>query len=212
MKLHRTNKQAEWLLTPASKRNIWQKLSFATKGIITPGNLVTFAGLILVFIGLLAIVDGYYLSGTLLLLLGRLFDIFDGWVADKTGTKSPIGEAADAIADKIVTGLSILIFFSEAIAAWWLLVILMLPQIVSALISFIARQQNKTLHPSRIGKLSMFFTWAALLALLLRKTIDGEIVSFIHVLAYILTAVATVLGIMAVWGYAKLLDRLVFKS
>jgi phosphatidylglycerophosphate synthase len=203
MKLHRTHKQAEWLLIPASKRNNWQKLSFATRGIITPGNIVTFIGLILVLLGLFAIVESDYLQGALLLLVGRLADIADGWAADKTGTKSPIGEAADAVADKVVTGLTVVVFLTQAITAWWILVALVVPQVASATISFIARQHSKTLHPSRIGKLSMFFTWVSLLGLLLLKAIDGEAMSFIQVLAYMLTALATVLGIVAVWGYAR---------
>src|SRR5690349_11384075 len=101
MKLHHAGTKPDWDLVAASKRNSWQRLAKLSYGVMTPGNLLSFIGILLVGIGLAAINRQHIWKGLVLLAMGRLCDILDGSAAEYTGTKSPLGEAVDASLDKI---------------------------------------------------------------------------------------------------------------
>ena len=75
MQLHRTTGKADWLAIPPKSHTNWQRLAARTHGIVTPSNAVTMAGLALALIGLHEILNQRYLSGTVLLAVGRICDI-----------------------------------------------------------------------------------------------------------------------------------------
>jgi cardiolipin synthase (CMP-forming) len=163
MQLHRTTGKPDWIFVPPESHNRWQRLAVRTHGIGTPSNAVTLVGFVLVLIGLQQILNQHYLLGTVLLLTGRLCDILDGWLAELTGTKSPIGELLDAAIDKIVTILTVALFLTAQVAPAWVLIALVTPHILIVIIVLGWRNQGVAFHPSLVGKLSMAGVWLSLL-------------------------------------------------
>ena len=172
MQLHRTTGKADWLAIPPPSHTIWQRLATRTHGIVTPGNAVTVAGFALVLIGLQQILNQHYLPGTVLLATGRICDILDGWLAEITRTKSPLGELLDAGIDKIITILAVVTFFAAHIAPAWALIALVIPHVLIVVIMFGWRIRKRALHPSLAGKLSMVGVWLSLLIYALAHIVD----------------------------------------
>lgn len=201
MKLHRTDTKPDWENAESSKRNRWQQLAATTSGAITPGNIVTFIGIGLVGWGLFAIVNEQYWWGSGLIIIGRLCDLLDGWLAEATSTKSPLGELLDATIDKLGTILTIAVFYYAALAPWWALTLLLLPHIMIIFISLRARRSGVTLHPSKKGKLSMAILWVALFGLVLAKALEWPVFSIGTVIVYITALLSILLGMAAASGY-----------
>ena len=99
--LHRSDKESDWANIPDVKRNIWQKIATRTGGVVTPANVMTDLGVWVVHKGLKDFQQGEKLKGVLEIATGHLFDAGDGFLADLTKTKSPLGEVHDAVADKV---------------------------------------------------------------------------------------------------------------
>lgn len=206
MDLHRTGKLADWTHVNPGQRNGWQKLASQTHGILTPGNAISCLGLGLVFAGLAAIVMHLYLSGVILLTVGRLADILDGILAQRTGTKSPLGEAVDAGFDKIGALASLIVLAVEGLLPWPVAVVIGLQSIANILLALYARSKKSVIHPSRIGKLSAVGIWAVILLFALCKPLQDYSVSFANGLkdfCYVFAIAAIAFSLMATYGYAK---------
>jgi len=202
MDLHRTTGKPDWETIPANKRTAVQKLAFATHGIITPPNFISIIGLGLVIWGLAALVSGEYWTGLILLAVGRLLDIVDGVVAQKTGTKSPLGELVDATIDKIGTLLTIIALYVGAISFWWLITALLLPQVLISLLILYKRSKKINIHPTKAGKLSMATLWASLLGLILIKALALTPLHPAALIVYAISALSCGLALYALWQYA----------
>jgi phosphatidylglycerophosphate synthase len=163
MQLHRTTGKADWLAIPSKSYTIWQRLAARTHGVVTPSNAVTIAGFALVLIGLQEILNQRYLPGTVLVAIGRICDILDGWLAEFTRTKSPLGELLDAAADKTLTILTVAAFFAVHFAPVWVLIALVTPHVLIVVILLGWRIRKRAFHPSLVGKLSMAGVWVSLL-------------------------------------------------
>ena len=172
MQLHRTTGKADWLAIPPQSHTIWQRLAARTQGIVTPSNAVTIAGFALVLIGLQEILNQHYLSGTVLLTTGRICDILDGWLAELTRTKSPLGEFLDAAIDKTLTILTVATFFAVHIAPAWALIALVTPHVLIVVIMLGWRIRKRAFHPSLVGKLSMVGVWLSLLIYALAQIVS----------------------------------------
>lgn len=205
MNLHRASKQADWESVTPAQRNGFQRIAAATKGIVSPANIITVIGLGIVIYGLVALFHGEYLVGLIALIAGRLLDIVDGVVADATKTKSLVGELFDAAADKIGTLLTIIVLFVGMIADWWVLVALLIPQVVIPLVIFYKKQKGIGVHPTRPGKLSMAATWVGIAGLIAVKAFDGF--APLAIAVYLVIAVSLVLGLYALWQYAAGRDQ-----
>ncbi len=201
MNLHRTNGKPDWELIDVSKRTAIQRLAFATHGIITPPNIITFIGFAVVIYGLMALLQQHFWTGLIALAVGRLLDVVDGFVAERTGTKSPLGELLDATIDKIGTILTIIMFYVAGISFWWLITVLLLPQVLIPLVIFYKRSRKIKTHPTRVGKLSMASLWVSLVGLILVKAID---VTWLHPVTFIVYGISFIsfaLGIYALGQY-----------
>lgn len=198
MNLHRTLGIADWHDTAHADQSRVQRIAAWSKGVITPGNLISLVGLILVIAGCVLIAQSHYWYGGLVILVGRLLDILDGHVADKTGTKGPVGELVDASFDKIGTVATIITLFVAQIAAWPLLIALLIPQVAITLFTGLKRAQGHPLHPSLLGKLSMAAVWVAITGLVTAKATD---MSAILALSMCITIGASVLGGVAAVQY-----------
>lgn len=185
----------------ASKHNIWQRIAAATAGIVTPANALTIIGGVLVVIGLLQIIDNNYLSGASLLVIGRLLDLADGWAAESTGTKSPLGELMDATVDKLGTVATVIVFFIADVVSGWFLLALLIPHILIAIIATIAFIKKRQIHPSRLGKLSMAAAWLSLIGFAFAKAAgDSNLLNFI---VYAILIASVTMGVGALLGYLR---------
>lgn len=203
MKLHRSESKPDWQAIDINSQNAWQRIAASTNGLVTPGNLVTLIGIGLVVWGLFDVLRENYWSGSVLIIIGRLCDLLDGWLAESTGTKSPLGELLDASIDKLGTILTIVIFYIANLAPFWVLTLLLLPHIVIIAISIIARRNNVTLHPSRVGKVSMAALWVALFGLLIVRALDLAAGSIVSITVDVIAASSIILGCYAAVGYLQ---------
>jgi len=202
MKLHRTSGKPDWEHVKPANRNVFQKGAAATYAIVTPPNVITIIGLALVVYGLLAILQQHYWIGLVAVVVGRLLDIVDGWLAELTGTKSPTGEIFDAAADKLGTFLTIAVFFIAGVTYWWIMVLLLIPQIVIPFIALYKKQKGSEIHPTRIGKLSMASAWVGLAGLLIVQATGQLWPSVLSGTVYVIVFVSVALGFYAMWQYA----------
>lgn len=201
MDLHRTSGKPDWADIPLAKRNVWQRLAANSRGIVTPGNVITIIGYILVLFGLKAIAEYQLLLGGILLAIGRLLDIADGAAADATGTKSPTGELLDATIDKVGTALTILIFYMVGAAPWWILTALLIPQLIIAYVSLRGAGTDRQLHPSKVGKFSMLAAWFTLLGFVFAGAAGNPPFAIIPV--YMLAVISIGLGFKAAADYSR---------
>jgi cardiolipin synthase len=200
MQLHRAQARPEWSAVTPDQRNSWQRLAAQTAGILTPGNLMTVAGVFLVAIGLVLLLNEQYWLSLVLVSVGRAFDLLDGWMADATGTKSPLGELFDATADKIVGIATLVVFFLSEIAPIWVLFMVFIPQIVISFMAVPAYFRHATLHPSRFGKNSMALGWVCLLGFWLIKSLGTDNAILLAIFDALAIASA-VMGLMAIKAY-----------
>lgn len=203
MNLHRTTGRPDWVAIDPREHTSWHKLAVLTGGVVTPGNLATVVGLVLVLAGLVALLAHDYWLASGLIIVGRLCDLVDGWLADVTQTKSPLGELMDAGADKIETFAAIIVMYIAVLAPWWILTLLVVPHVLTSILAAIARLKGVSIHPSRIGKVSMALLWVCLVALLLVRIASlGGVAVYV---AYGLVAVTSILALGALVGYVRLL-------
>jgi phosphatidylglycerophosphate synthase len=193
MQLHRTTGTPDWETVPIAKRNRWQTLAARTHGVFTPGNIVTLGGLVLVGIGLYAVARQHYWLGLSFVGAGRLSDLLDGWLAESTGTKSPLGELLDAGADKLGTFATIIVFYTSHLAPWWIVTALLLPHVMISASTLIAQHKHRRLHPSQAGKISMALSWLCLVGFVLLRALHATHSLFMPILA-VLSLATSLLG------------------
>jgi phosphatidylglycerophosphate synthase len=207
MDLHRTQSQAEWTYVEPEDQNTWQKLADKTNGIITPGNAISVAGAMAVGSGLLDISHGKTTSGLFKIGAGRYADIVDGKVADKTGTKSPIGEGVDAVIDKIELGAALPVLLSKEIITKTAFGSILGLNLANAGVSAVAKHRKTEIHPSKAGKLATFGQWMAIgfymLSTVSRNHHADTLAQRFETAGNISLVVATGLGIVALVGYTK---------
>lgn len=206
LSLHRSEKQPDWeLLEPGKKPNAWQRMAARTKGWFTPGNVVTGAGSVLSFDGLADIASGNKSTGLIKLAIGRTADVVDGTVADKTGTKSPLGEALDAGLDKVQTAAAIGVLAVENIVPLEVIGVLGVEQVAIAGLTMVARRRGRLLHPSRSGKLNMGFLWGSFGSFVAAEVAKGTAAVYdsFETVGYVSGGVAAALGAKALVGYVR---------
>lgn len=203
MKLHRATRKPDWARISRRHRNFWQRLAMATNGVVTLGNLLTLIGFVMVVVGLVELVQQHYWSGVWILFVSRLLDIADGWAAELTGTKSPLGEALDAGLDKLSVLLAIIVFLTCSIIPVWAVVVLVAPHVIIAAISGAAIRRGHRLHPSLAGKISMALGWFTLGGFLLMKAANVGAASWLAWVTYVLTAGSAVAGFYAIQSYVR---------
>lgn len=211
MDLHRVGKRPDWELIAPEKRNVWQRIAVSTRGIITPANVTSIAGAALVGIGLWRIYFDDITWGLILIAVGRAADILDGAVAQKTGTKSSVGEALDATVDKITVIAALGIFIATGIIPILAAGLIAMRNSVNIGLSLLARAHKKVLHPSREGKLAGGLEWVSLLFFVLVAFAvehgNDVLEDICFIAAYLVLGVTLALGMKAMKDYgANTLD------
>lgn len=202
MDMHRTGPTADWQTVPAARHNRWQRLAARTNGVLTPGNFFTWLGFILICIGLVDLIRHEYITALILIALGRICDLADGWVAQKTGTKSPFGEKMDAGFDKLATLLAIgALVFIQAVPSWLAGLIIGL-QLFISISGWQSLRTKRPLHPSRIGKIGMAAAWLGFLVALF-SVIPKSDSQPLRFLALGILLISVVMALATSIGYAR---------
>lgn len=105
--MHRAGDRPQWEDVPQRERNIFQRIGAATRGVVTPGNVVTVVGAIMGGKALVELGRGHNGKAVALLAGSLVMDAVDGWAAEKTSTKTPLGAALDPAKDKLLVGMAL---------------------------------------------------------------------------------------------------------
>lgn len=177
--LHQAHSKADWLIIPAQQRNRWQRVAFRSNGWITPANIVSLFGFIVVLVGLVHLLEERYAAALILVVIGRLADVLDGLVAERTGTKSLKGETIDVTLDKLAILGTFIVFIVGGLAPTFLLLLLGLQHLISASIGGYVRLRRNNMHPTRLSKVVMATQWTVLAAYILLHALGTQPDSFI---------------------------------
>ncbi len=207
MNLHRINGVADWEHTPVAEHNYWQRLAVSTHGMVTPGNLTSLAGFLISLAGIVSLFYEAYWFALLAILVGRCLDLLDGFLAEKTSTKSPLGELVDATVDKVITLAAVFSLYVLGLASGPLLLVLFAPQVLITVCTLIGRTQQVHLHPALTGKWSMALVWVVLLGLVLAHAGDFSTQRILIITAWIVAFTSAALAGHALWGYIRQIAR-----
>jgi phosphatidylglycerophosphate synthase len=203
MNLHRSDGKSDWEKLAPAKRNAWQQVAASTNGVVTAANALTVIGLMLVLTGLVLIGAKEYWAGVIIVAAGRLCDVLDGIVAEATGTKSRLGESLDASFDKLALLAVFVVLPIVGIMPWWMVAILLVPNLLNSILATIAVRRAIVLHPSRAGKLSMAYSSAAILIIVLLQVVSSPIETALKIILAVALLLAFVIGLQSSRDYLK---------
>lgn len=202
MKLHTPSEKADWQLIKSTDWNIWQKLADKSGGLLTPGNFISIAGIALVIIGLINISFSNFVSGSIIIAIGRAFDVLDGYIADLTKTKSPIGEAIDTTIDKLAVLMALIAITLSAVLPNLVIVIMFVISLWISSVALLARHRQVNIHPGKIGKIATASIWISIILFLLSNE-ETQIHGLINFFAYVFFAIFISLGFITAYRYSK---------
>lgn len=200
MNMHRTGERADWAAVAPAARGSWQRLAARTRGVVTPGNLVSTGSFCLVVAGLALVARSDLALGTSVVGLGRLGDTVDGMIAEKTGTKSPLGQALDAALDKMGALSALAVFTARDVLPVWVAAAIMAQNVANVVIGLYAPwRRTTTLNPSAAGKVATAGFWITIIIFVAARLLDNPL---LLTAAYALAALALALGVYASINYA----------
>jgi phosphatidylglycerophosphate synthase len=202
---HFARRSPDWQKISPTKRNRWQLWAAQSGGVITPANAVSVLGLALVIAGLALIGTRSYWWGLSMVAVGRLCDVLDGYVADATGTKGPVGEMVDVVCDKVGAFLALVVLMVTGIVWWPIAVALGLYNVANSVIGLLSKRRKLVIHPSKAGKFSTALQWLALVGLLLAAAWGWPASSVWSVCMYGVAIAGLALGLFAARSYLRLL-------
>ena len=198
--LHRAGRRPDWLEVSREHWNVWQRIAYRSHGVVTIGNVLTAVGFVLVLVGLVVVTQEQYWQALWLIAVGRACDILDGWAAHRTRTKSPLGEVLDSTADKLGTGLALLVLAWVGILPVFAILAVAVPQALIVIIAAQRLRAGRRIQPSRLGKLSMAAAWLAMGMFVYAAASSFGI---IMAAAYVLSAVSALLAWGGLVGYRR---------
>ncbi len=203
MKLHRVEGgHSDWQNQTPEKDNLFQSMARSTRGIITPGNIISLSGLILTINGIRDVSKGRTKKGLAKILIGRLFDIADGAAAEATRTKSPIGEKVDSGVDKMLAFYGVYKLRNKLPDD--LLASVFLYNSTSSLINLKAFFEDAEPHSSAEGKITTAMEWGLIVLNLANSYFEEKNpeINFSSELRT-LNVASSAIGAKALMGYMK---------
>jgi phosphatidylglycerophosphate synthase/diacylglycerol kinase family enzyme len=163
MDMHTPKRTADWANKRPGEINVWQRIAIASRGAVTPGNILSLLGLIVVIYGSIKLAHGDLLPGLILISLGRVADLADGYAAQLTRTKSRFGEIVDTTCDKLGLFVVVVAMVVGHVAPWFVIAPIALYHVYLAGFALLWGQRYH-LHTTRYGKLATAASWLAVLA------------------------------------------------
>lgn len=194
------------------EQNTWQQVSDATHTVITPANAIDAVG----FVGAKYGIDhldtwpGIVIAGA-----SFLTDMVDGKVARATGTQSELGEAIDAVGDKIKLAYALKKTYELEAAPMWLLAGVTVVNSVNASLTLADKQINRNvpaIHPSWAGKRAIFLQQFGIGFHILGSQFEKQpkaqhVAKAFKLSANVMGAAGITLGVAASSGYARTLVK-----
>jgi phosphatidylglycerophosphate synthase len=203
MNLHHSHNEPDWAAVPLAHRTSWQRLAAATNGVVTPGNVISASGFVLVVSGSAALLLHHMVLALWCIVVGRCADLADGFVADRTGTKSPLGEGVDAVFDKLGVLCVLIAVGPSHVLDWWMLLLVFVQNGITAFVAYRAHQRHVHIQPSALGKIGTGGMWLGLFGCLLAAAYNR---SWLWP-SYVVLFVALALNGLATVQYARPLRR-----
>lgn len=166
MNLHRSDKTPDWEKEADYElpkyAKVAQSVARRTNGIVTPGNIISAIGLGLTLSGARDVSKGSNVKGSVKIIVGRSLDIVDGIAADKTKTKSALGEAVDATFDKIGMVATLFALYKSDTVPEDRLTKFALQNTANVVATTLAKRNDIELHPSQHGKVTTALQWVSI--------------------------------------------------
>ena len=175
--LHTRHDKPDWEYVSPGKRSVSQRIAARTRGVITPANIVSVIGLALVVWGVALLGHGSYILGVLLIIGGRLADIADGFIAERTRTKSRLGEIMDIVIDKLTAVIVLVYAIINFSIPVYVLTFVILQNVLSSLAGLYIHFKSLDLHTTRLGKTATGLTWAVMIVFILLEHYDNSVVA-----------------------------------
>jgi phosphatidylglycerophosphate synthase/diacylglycerol kinase family enzyme len=207
MDMHTPQTKPDWMNKRPREINVWQRTAIASRGIVTPGNVLSLTGLIVVLLGAIKLYHQDWLPALLFLALGRAADLLDGYAAQLTGTKSRLGEIVDTTCDKVGVFAIVIAALLGHVIPWFVIVPIALYHLGLALFAVIWAQRYH-LHTTRYGKLAMAASWLVILAVVFRAYMPNPITLAIAIL---LGLVFAGLALASIYTYYQALRKVTFR-
>jgi phosphatidylglycerophosphate synthase/diacylglycerol kinase family enzyme len=182
----------------------WQRLALGTNNVVTPGNILSISGLVVVGWGVNRLYHGDWVLGLVLVGIGRSFDLADGFVAKRTHTATPLGELVDTTCDKLAVLLLLITGFRLGILSNILIIALLVYNVLTALVGMTGGRKHQ-LHPNRFGKLTMFTSWLLILAAIIQQQlarIDLTLLVTMLLLLYCTLGALSIIWYIGAWRQA----------
>lgn len=157
MNEHRSGSVPDWEEKDRSEWNVFQKVAAKTRGIVTPGNFVSTAGLVAVCHGLYQFTNGNKLAGAIEIGAGFAADAVDGYAADWTGTKSPLGKGVDAGFDKFKIGATLYALYVGDVLPWYTVATVGAQNVANTAFTLAAMKKGIEMQPEATGKTTMWY-------------------------------------------------------
>ncbi len=207
MNLHTPPQTPDWKHRRPEVVTVWQRIAIASNGVCTIGNILSVVGLVLVLLGAYKLYERNLFVGFCLIFVGRLADLADGYAADKTHTKSRLGEIFDTTCDKIgIFVVAIAVLLAHLIPLFTIICI----TAYNIYLAFFGLRWGRrfNLHTNIFGKFTMFAAWAAILTAILYKYTPGSITLTVSIIFLLLFLGAAFVTIHAYWQNLKLVSEL----
>jgi CDP-diacylglycerol---glycerol-3-phosphate 3-phosphatidyltransferase len=88
-------------------------------------------------------------------------DQFDGWLARRQGTSSPLGTLLDPVADKVLVLAALVMLIGEGVAPAWMVALIVVREILVSGLRLAALERGIVLGARDLGRMK---TWAQALA------------------------------------------------
>jgi cardiolipin synthase len=185
--------------------SVWQRLALATNSFLTAPNLLSVGGLLVVLWGAERLYHHDWQLGVALVIIGRLADLADGYVARRTGTATALGELIDTTSDKLGILALLVVGYLTGLLSPVIVATLLTYSVLVALFALIWGIRYR-IRTNRFGKLAMFTAWV-----LIGCSVVGH--SYPNAVLLNLTSILLVvyigLGVASLTYYVYLLRRVV---
>ena len=106
--------------------------------------------------------------------IAALTDLYDGWIARKTGMVTRWGIFLDPLADKVLTSSAFVAFAWLGMVAWWMVWIIVVRDISITLLRSFAEFRGRTLHTNFSAKVKTFTQMVLIYAVLLAVVLNNS--------------------------------------